>query len=162
MSGDARSIRHKLMNNRDRRSGHRTGICLGITFSVLILMYGISVIYGITQSSDAMKALPYVLAHHILVAIVYAIAYSSLVAKGLFTSFYFLVAYHVLLGTLLLLHAYLYYLVAAAVRGGAPYPGWLHLTSVQNVANSYTIWYAIHMIFLLSAILISQVTKKSD
>lgn len=148
MSDDARNIRHKLMNNRDTRSGQSTGICLAITFTVLILMYGISVVYAITQSSDTMKVLPNVLAHHTLAAIVYAFAYSKLVAKGLFSSFYFLVAYHLFLGTLLLLHAYLYYLVAAAMRGGAPYPGWLYLTSVKNVANSHIIWYAIHMVFL--------------
>ncbi len=152
--------KNKANNNRGQDSGRLSVRCVSMVVVTLFLVNGASILYGITQTSDVMMALPYILVHHTFLALCYAIAYSSLVRRGFFTSNYFLVSYHVLLGTMTFMHTYLYYLVRAAVQGGTYFPGWLHLNSVKSVAYSSSIWYSIHLVFLLSAIVLSRLTSK--
>lgn len=146
-------------NSADQDSDQISRRCLSIIFVVLLLMNSASIFYGTIQSPDGMKALPYILIHHTFVTLFYAVAYSILVRTGFFTSLYFLVAYHVLLGTITLMHTYLFWLVKAVAKGVPYFPGWLHLASAKSLAN-FSNWYAVHLVFLLSAVVVSQLTSK--
>lgn len=160
MWDEASNRQYELTNNRDQRLSQSPWGRLGVILAVLFLLHGATILYGSTQSPDWMKAWPFALVIESIVAYFYAIAYVILVRKGIFTSFFFLVTYHALLGIITFLHAYLYYLVIAAMRGGAYYPGWVHITAVKNFALNSTIWYAVHIVFLLLAIVVSRITNK--
>jgi hypothetical protein len=132
----------------------------GIIVLVLSVFNAMSMLHELVRSPESLKALPYALFFYAFVTIYYSIAFSWLVRKDTFNSLSFLVPYHALLGTLTFLHAYLYDFVKAAMRGGAPYPGWIHLTWVKDIAFSNTLWLAMHAAFLLLAIVISHVRRR--
>lgn len=128
-----------------------------LILAVLSIFNGVSILYGWFQSVDVKAWWPVLLVWQFLIAYVYAVAFVFLVRDPALTRPVFLILYHAILGTLLLLHAYLYY--ALKVDWLAVNNGHARLDMLQKLVYSGVTGYAIYTLFLIGAALASYANR---